>query len=198
MPGRSLGSIPLLLVLAAGCTPRRPEPARPDPAAAVRLGSRAAGDLRAALLARVSAALRAGGPAAAIDVCSREAEAIATRVASSLPAGVTIRRTSLKVRNPRNAPDAVSQAALEHFARIEASGAPRPAHHLVTTPDGVRYYEPIGIAGPCLSCHGPAERIAPAVQAVLRERYPADQATGYRAGELRGLYEVVLPAAALR
>ena len=38
----------------------------------------------------------------------------------------------------------------------------------------------------CLTCHGPVEAIPPEVRAVLRKRYPSDQATGYSVGDLRG------------
>lgn len=49
---------------------------------------------------------------------------------------------------------------------------------------------------------GPALRLlkaracATAVTAALRERYPADRATGYRVGDLRGAFSVRVPLAA--
>jgi hypothetical protein len=42
----------------------------------------------------------------------------------------------------------------------------------------------------CLACHGQVSSLDPAVRAVLAERYPADRATGYRAGDLRGAVSV--------
>jgi hypothetical protein len=41
---------------------------------------------------------------------------------------------------------------------------------------------------PCLVCHG--ESIAPAIAKTIGERYPADRATGFRLGDLRGIVVV--------
>ena len=45
----------------------------------------------------------------------------------------------------------------------------------------------------CDSCHGPADRIDPAVQAMLAARYPGDRATGFVEGQLRGWFWVEVP-----
>ena len=46
----------------------------------------------------------------------------------------------------------------------------------------------------CLKCHGQPEReIAPSTMEVLRRLYPEDRATGFRLGELRGMWRVDLP-----
>ena len=47
----------------------------------------------------------------------------------------------------------------------------------------------------CLACHGAPEQIPAEVAAILAERYPDDQATGYAVGDLRGALwaEVRLP-----
>jgi hypothetical protein len=42
----------------------------------------------------------------------------------------------------------------------------------------------------CLQCHG--ANIAPPVAAKLAELYPEDQATGFAAGDFRGLFWVEL------
>ncbi|HEY0970114.1 MAG TPA: DUF3365 domain-containing protein [Gemmatimonadales bacterium] len=42
----------------------------------------------------------------------------------------------------------------------------------------------------CLACHGERKDIAPSVLELLAARYPSDQATGYRAGDLRGMISV--------
>lgn len=41
---------------------------------------------------------------------------------------------------------------------------------------------------PCLMCHG--EHIEPAVHARIGGRYPGDEATGYKEGDLRGAFSV--------
>jgi Protein of unknown function (DUF3365) len=45
----------------------------------------------------------------------------------------------------------------------------------------------------CNGCHGPFDRIDPAVRAALAGRYPADQAIGFIEGQLRGWFWVEVP-----
>jgi hypothetical protein len=45
----------------------------------------------------------------------------------------------------------------------------------------------------CGSCHGPADKIAPAVAAALKHRYPNDRAVGFLNGEIRGWFWVEVP-----
>ena len=47
---------------------------------------------------------------------------------------------------------------------------------------------------PCLVCHG--DNIAEPVRQALREQYPADAATGFAVGELRGAVVVDWPGGA--
>jgi len=50
----------------------------------------------------------------------------------------------------------------------------------------VGYVEPIFMQPLCVTCHG--QTIAPELAAKLGELYPNDQATGYVAGDLRGVF----------
>jgi hypothetical protein len=54
----------------------------------------------------------------------------------------------------------------------------------------LRYMRPLMVAPLCLNCHGPKETIKPEVRKVLSDRYPEDQATGFRDGDLRGAISV--------
>lgn len=143
------------------------------------------GDLKA----RLTAAMEQGGPAAAIEVCTTEAQRITAAVPEIAGGDVEARvgRSSLKLRNPANkAPDWV-QRWLETQGERPAEGLKVPV--AVATMDGkriARVIRPIAIQGMCLTCHGPTLMIPPEVQAVLKTRYPDDQATGYALGALRG------------
>ena len=55
----------------------------------------------------------------------------------------------------------------------------------------VGYAEPITTAPMCLTCHG--NELSAEVRGALAEHYPADQATGFAAGDLRGVFWVTLP-----
>ncbi len=55
-----------------------------------------------------------------------------------------------------------------------------------------RYYRPLKVGKVCLTCHGPVETLDPELRKTLKELYPEDRATGYRAGDLRGVVSVTL------
>jgi Protein of unknown function (DUF3365) len=142
------------------------------------------------LLATLSAAIDKGGPEGAIEVCRVEAPKMA--MAASEQSGWAIRRVSLKTRNPKAVPDAWELAALQDFDRRAAAGespATLEKAEVVVVEGGKkmqRYMRALPTQPLCLQCHGPASELSPAVTAQLRAHYPADQAVGYRVGEIRG------------
>jgi hypothetical protein len=134
-------------------------------------------------------AMKVDGPVKAIEVCNVSAPAIAGEVSAG---GWSVGRTSLKVRNSKNAPDAWEQAALKAFDEAEAKGAdPKTLEKFeVVENEGVRTFRFVkaipAAAEPCLACHG--EAIKEPVKAKLIELYPADKATGYKEGDIRGAF----------
>jgi hypothetical protein len=141
------------------------------------------------------AALEAGGPPRAIEVCNLKAPGIADEI--SKKQGWRVARTSLKVRNPANAPDAWEKAVLEKFEARKAAGEdPAKIEHAEFATEGgkkvFRYMKAIPTAEkPCLACHGSV--IAPEAAAVIARHYPNDQARGFKAGDIRGAFTVVQP-----
>jgi hypothetical protein len=69
---------------------------------------------------------------------------------------------------------------------------------LARTPAGpvARVLKPIAIEPLCLSCHGDPASMKDDVKAALKQRYPADKATGYQIGDLRGALWAEVPIAA--
>jgi hypothetical protein len=140
---------------------------------------------------KLQAAMKAGGPVKAIEVCNTVAPSIA--YAQSQERGLTIRRTALKLRNPDNAPDDFERKVLEKFvADIAAGKDPKKLAYTeaVKTDDGtvLRFMKAIPTGELCLKCHG--GNVAPEVKAAISKLYPEDQATGFKAGELRGAFSV--------
>lgn len=138
-------------------------------------------------------AMSEGGPANAVQVCRDVAPAIAGKLARE--SGWQVRRVSLRVRNPAlGMPDAWEQARLKAFASEMQAGASMPLTHFeyVEEPAGraARYMQAIPTKGMCLACHGAVEQQPAALRAALEQHYPHDQATGYRAGQLRGAFSL--------
>jgi hypothetical protein len=126
------------------------------------------------------------GPDAAVDVCHLEAPAIAQSLTTD---DIRLGRSSHKLRNPANAPSDWMDQVINTY--LDAPEAQQPV--VLSIADGrFGYAEPITTQPLCLTCHG--ENIAPAIQAQITEFYPNDQATGFRVGELRGIFWAEFPA----
>lgn len=138
----------------------------------------------ASLKGRLMGVAGAEGPAAAIEVCSKEAPLIAEQVSEKHR--LTIGRTSFRLRNINNAPP-------KWAAQLVADRVAEPTY---LTRDGkLAVLLPIRIQAQCLMCHGTEDVRPPAVKDALDRHYPEDQATGFREGDLRGWFHIEVPAA---
>jgi len=139
-------------------------------------------------------AMKGDGPVKAIEVCSVAAPAIAKEASAD---GWTVKRTALKLRNAKAAPDAWEKQTLETFEAEKAKGADvtKLERAEIVDAGGVRtfrYMKAIPTAAePCLACHGGS--IAEPVKAKIAELYPQDQATGFKAGDIRGAFTLSKP-----
>ena len=148
-------------------------------------GQLASQTLRENLGTQLKAALQAGGPASAMQACQQVA-ALTTKAIGDSFDGVTIRRTTMKPRNPGNAPDETDRKVL----KMLAASTELPKSHIEWTGDTGRYYEPLVIQDICLNCHGNRSEFSEELLNKLTTLYPDDQATGYGLGELRGAIRV--------
>lgn len=189
---RLAGVLGLALLALPGCTDRPGEVGRAELAAQA---DEAIGRFASRLQARLQAAMQEGGPVDAIGVCHVQAPQIAASV--SAESEWRLARTSLKLRNPENAPDAWERGVLGEFETRHAGGDPIPELtrlEILEDADGraqVRYMRAIPTKPLCLSCHG--ESLAPDVARKLDELYPADEARGFAAGDIRGAFTLRKP-----
>ena len=181
-----LGAVPFLVATLALAAPAPEE-----------LAARArslAGNLQLSLQGELFAAMKAGGPPQALDVCKTRAPEIALE--TSRGTDWRIARTALRVRNPKNAPDAWERKVMEEWTKRVAKGeAPATLETWeVAEADGkktFRYMKAIPTGSPCLACHG--AELKPEIAAKVKELYPEDQATGFASGELRGAFTLSKP-----
>ena len=148
------------------------------------------------LLQMVQDEIDKGSYHGAIAACSDKAPKMAA--AASQSTGWAIRRVSLKNRNPKAAPDAWEQAALEDFDRRRTAGenAATMEKAEIVSEGGkrtLRYMKALPTQKLCLNCHGSGDQLAPEVKAKLTELYPDDKATGYNEGQVRGALTVKRP-----
>lgn len=179
----------LLVVLLAACGGGTADLTGEQEAKVAEIGSGAARALASDLMGHLAAALEEGGPVSALEICSDRALSLTDSVAMRLGDGVSLKRTTLRYRNPLNAPDETDAAALRQFEESAIAGDPMP-HVIVKTVREYRYYLPVRVSVPCLQCHGQPGDMDPEVVRFLNERYPEDQATGYVEGDFRGAIRV--------
>ena len=144
-----------------------------------------------ALKGDLVSAIKAGGPVNAIETCNLRAPAISAAISEKK--GWRVARTSLKLRNQSNAPDAWETRVLKYFDKRKVAGDDPTKMEVYQVVDGTfRYMKAIPTAAkPCLACHG--EKVPPKVEEALKALYPNDKARGYKAGDVRGAFTISQP-----
>ncbi|MBN2767964.1 MAG: DUF3365 domain-containing protein [Campylobacterales bacterium] len=119
---------------------------------------------------------------AAVGFCTAEAQKITNNVNKKLPANISVRRTSSKVRNTENKKD-----SLDKWVMLSQYGDGKANHKttfIVEGEDFTRAYKPLFADKVCLKCHG--QNIADPLKKAIDAAYPEDKAVGYKEGDLRG------------
>jgi hypothetical protein len=142
-------------------------------------------ELLAPFKAELKAALVQGmesGPAEAISICRDKAPQIAAELSVD---GVQMGRSSHRLRNAANAPQDWLAPVVAAYADGSYDLTPRSVDI-----GGARtgYVEPITVQPLCLTCHG--ADLQPELAARIAELYPDDAATGFAAGDFRGVFWV--------
>ncbi len=186
----------LLALLLCGCGGERGLTESEHREEAEKTARSAAQKLVGTLLGEVQRAMKDGGPANAVRTCAEKAQPLTAEVAAEF--GVTMRRVTEKTRNPLDTPDDYERRILARFADMHDGGklSPETTHIEVTEAEGtkaLRFMKPITMKKPCLACHAAPDQLSPEVRSALADRYPDDQATGYREGDLRGAISVIVP-----
>jgi hypothetical protein len=104
--------------------------------------------------------------------------------------GIAAGRTSARLRNPTNKPRPWAAAIVARYADARAQDA---EGFVVDLGDRLGLLRPIAEQSICAPCHGPESKLDRRVVATLPDRYPADRATGYANGAMRGWFWVEVP-----
>lgn len=136
----------------------------------------------------LQAAIQEGGITNGISVCNTVAPEIA---AANSNQEWSISRTSLKIRNPDNAPTPWQEMQLQAMNKQPVKNGKPVEVWQVSSASGTpafQYMSAIPMQKLCLGCHG--KLMTPEVKAKLAELYPEDKATGFSEGDLRGAFVV--------
>ena len=144
------------------------------------------------LKSELQAAMKAGGPINALEVCNTKATLIAEKASKEHNALVS--RVSLKNRNPANIPNDWQKVVLGDFdARTEKGEEVEKMAFVKVVEQNdkkqLRFMKALPTGGLCLTCHG--SNIDAGLQTKLDALYPEDKAVGYELGQVRGAIVVI-------
>jgi hypothetical protein len=141
------------------------------------------------LSGHLKAAASEGGIENAINYCNINALPLTDSLSRSFD--VDIKRTSAQLRNHANSPDSLEAYMLDLYQQILKMKKPMVGKALLTKNNEVRYFAPIMVKAQCLNCHGTVgQQVSDSTYSLIQARYPADAATGYSEGQLRGLWSI--------
>jgi len=150
-------------------------------------------DLLKTLGSNMKRELKSHGPEAALKFCSANAYKLTQEIDKQYGKNISVKRISLKPRNPANkatADEAVILKAMENMHKVGA----KPKNIMQVQGDVVKVYKPLFISKKaCLICHGDVAKAKPALAKAIKNVYPHDQAMGYKMGDLRGAVVVTMP-----
>lgn len=188
---------PVLLLALASCASvpgGGSKQAKIDEAAVMERSAAVAQSFQGKLQAQLVAALQAGGPVQAIGVCKDAAPKIAAEEAAA--SGAQVSRVSERNRNPAGG---LTEEMRPYYALLAEAPVVDGRPATVLWRSGTGAAERINVLRaipmqdkPCSTCHG--TNLSPDVAELLHALYPADRATGFAPGELRGAMLVSWPA----
>jgi len=130
-----------------------------------------------------------GGLPAVVNFCHENAMKLTDSMGKAH--NVIIKRTSHKLRNPQNKPDIDEEAVLNEYLKLQEENKPMEPVVLKDSKGFVHFYAPIKLKKECLKCHGtPGKEIPDNIFKLIKTNYPEDQATGFKEGDLRGIWDI--------
>lgn len=136
----------------------------------------------------LKSALQKGGPEHALAFCNVRALPLTDSMSTHL--GVYIKRVTDFTRNPANAANAEELTYIQHAKKTLAEGGELKPQITLRDNRVIGYY-PITTNSLCLSCHGTVgQTVTVETAEVIKKYYPEDQALGYVANQVRGIWVV--------
>ncbi|CAC9626456.1 hypothetical protein [uncultured Gammaproteobacteria bacterium] len=141
-----------------------------------------------ALKPALKKAIKTKGLEHAVEFCAVKAPEITKKI-NQQNKEWTIKRVSLKNRNPSAKPDNWERKVLKMFDKRQSNGesAKKMAYSEMVNGE-FRFMKAQGVQGVCLSCH--SKNIAKNIKSAIDKHYPNDKATGYSLGQIRGAFSL--------
>jgi hypothetical protein len=103
----------------------------------------------------------------------------------------SVKRATLKPRNPGNRADKFEEVQIRYFQKMIDSNQTLKSKLVAENTGKVHFFKPIILQPLCLGCHGdPTKEINEKTLTAIQKNYPQDEATGYATGDLRGVWHL--------
>ncbi|MCR9288258.1 MAG: DUF3365 domain-containing protein [Bacteroidetes bacterium] len=160
-----------------------------DEKAMLEKGKQVAAKTFATLSGALQKAIKEGGIPNAIQYC--KLNALSIKDSLSKAENATIRRTSLKIRNPEDTPTKSELKILNQYQQLEKEGKDIKPIVRQLESGNIIFYAPIRVNEFCLQCHGKiGETLTEENHQIIQNKYPTDQAIGYNMSDLRGIWSI--------
>lgn len=160
--------------------------------AGLNRGQKIADIAQQTLGAVLSKTIESDGNIGALDYCNINAYPLIDSLSKANTA--TIRRVSLRLRNPADSPDSIERELLESYEYSIEQGVTVSGNIQDAGEEYLLYTRPILINQEmCLQCHGKiGKELSLDTNEAIKELYPSDRATGHTMNDLRGMWSIRL------
>lgn len=150
----------------------------------IKKGRAAVSGLQSVLMGKLTSVMAQKGDVAAVKYCRSQAQDLTDNFQGL---SITVGRSSLKIRNPLNAPEPWVAELLMDYQNSSAQNSKQPRAVKISE-ERYGFVQPIYMQNMCLKCHG--SNMSKGILRELDANYLQDQARGYQEGDFRGLFWV--------
>lgn len=144
------------------------------------------------LMQQLKTAMAEGGVPHAVRYCAANAYPLLD--SASRAEGAVIRRVSHKPRNEKSSASPWERDLIREYQDLLDEGETLAPRLRTDTAYKIAYSPIVLNQGLCLNCHGElGTDITPENYSLIYERYDDDSATGFKIGQMRGLWRVEFP-----
>lgn len=142
-----------------------------------------------ALSGNLKKAMSEGGVVNAVKFCNVQESVIVDSLSKYYD--VSIKRTSHKLRNEKNKPNASEQEMIDYYLNTSKTTEDLFPEVKRNTDNTVSFYAPIHLQSLCVTCHGTVgKQVAEADYKSILALYPNDKAVDFEVDEFRGIWSI--------
>jgi len=138
--------------------------------------------------------MKDGGVKEAVPFCNTKAISLTDEMANKFD--VTIKRTSHLLRNENNKPNDEEVVVINNYRDLLTKGKDLKPVVELDNDGNPHFYAPIILQKKCLACHGEIGiDVTKKSDSIIESYYPKDLATGFKEGDLRGIWSITFKSA---